>query len=286
MKILVLGGTGTVGSAVVRELLARDAEVRVLTRDAATAQVPDGVELAEGNLQEPETIRSVFRGMDGAFVINTVTPAETHEGLMAVNGADLAGTERVVYLSVHHADAAPHLPHFGGKLAIEEAVKRLDAAWTILRPNNFHQNDHWFKDSILGEGIYPQPLGPTGVSRVDVRDIAEAAAIALTTGEHGGETYDLVGPDAVTGEGTAQTWSRVLEREVRYGGDDMDAWERSALAWLPDWLAFDYRRMYEHFQRHGLIASEEAIARQTALLGHPPRSFEAFARETAEAWRG
>jgi hypothetical protein len=42
---------------------------------------------------------------------------------------------------------------------------------------------------------------------------------------------------------------------------------------------------YEHFQKHGLIASAEAIARQTRLLGHAPRAFDAFAKETAAAWR-
>jgi hypothetical protein len=40
---------------------------------------------------------------------------------------------------------------------------------------------------------------------------------------------------------------------------------------------------YEHFQKHGLIASAEAIARQTRLLGHRPRTFDLFAKETAAA---
>jgi hypothetical protein len=40
---------------------------------------------------------------------------------------------------------------------------------------------------------------------------------------------------------------------------------------------------YEHFQKHGLIASAEAIARQTRLLGHAPRTFDLFAKETAAA---
>jgi hypothetical protein len=51
-------------------------------------------------------------------------------------------------------------------------------------------------------------------------------------------------------------------------------------------MAFDIRRMYEHFQEHGLVASDEAIERQTALLGHAPRRYEDYVRETAEAWGG
>ena len=287
MEILVLGGTGTVGSAVVGELLRRDADVRVLTRDASEADLPEGATAVEGDLRAPETVRSAFDGVDGVFLLNAVSPTEAHEGLMAVNGVDLAGVERLVYMSVHHADAAPHLPHFGSKLGVEAAVKASGATWTILRPNNFFQNDAWLKDVILGHGVYPQPLGSVGVSRVDVRDIAEAAAIALTTGEHGGEVYDLVGSEAWTGEATAQVWSRALGREIAYAGhDDMDGWEEQAREGMgmPAWMAFDIRRMYEHFHEHGLLASDEAIERQTALLGHAPRRYEDYVREPAAAW--
>ena len=123
------------------------------------------------------------------------------------------------------------------------------------------------------------------MSRVDVRDIAEAAAIAMTTGAHDGQTYDLVGPDAVTGESTAKSWSAALGKPIAYGGDDLDAWEKQQLQYLPDWMVFDFRYMYAHFQQKGLIATAEAIARQTKLLGHAPRGFDAFAKESAAAWR-
>jgi uncharacterized protein YbjT (DUF2867 family) len=287
MRVLVLGGTGTVGSAVTRELLDRGAEVAVLTRDAGKAKLPDGVTAIEGDLGTPATARSAFDGVDGVFLLNGVSPTEAHEGLMAMNGIGLAGVERLVYLSVHLVDTAPYLPHFGSKLAVEAAVRASGATWTILRPNNFYQNDLWFRDVILQHGVYPQPLGDAGVSRVDVRDIAEAAAVALVTGEHGGQVYDLVGPDALTGGSTAAIWGRVLGREIAYAGHaDMAGWEElaSGAMGLPDWMAFDFRRMYEHYQEHGLVASDEAIERQTALLGHAPRRFEDFARETAEAW--
>jgi uncharacterized protein YbjT (DUF2867 family) len=157
--------------------------------------------------------------------------------------------------------------------------------YTVLRPNNFFQNDYWFKDAMLQYGVYPQPLGSAGLSRVDVRDIAEAGAIALTTDGHSGETYDLVGPDVVTGESTAATWSEALGREVRYGGDDLDAWEEQNLRYLPPALAYDFRMMYDFFQREGLKASDEALARIERVLGKPPRSFADFARETAAAWK-
>ncbi len=66
----------------------------------------------------------------------------------------------------------------------------------------------------------------------------------------------------------------------------LDAWERGALQYLPDWMAYDYRNMYQFFQEQGLKATPEALQRLTRLLGHAPRSFEAFATETAAAWKG
>lgn len=286
MKVLVLGGTGTVGSQVVAELLARKADVSVLTRSAEKANaLPAGARAVTGDMLDPATVRSAFKGMDGVFLLNPVSVTESHEGLMAVNGARLAGVKRVVYMSVQGADDAPHLPHFGSKVGVEAGLKSSRFEWTILRPNNFYQNDYWFKDAILQYGVYPQPLGDRGCSRVDVRDIAEAAAIALTAGGHAGETYNLVGPDALTGKGTAEVWSRELGRPVAYAGNDLDMWEKQSLQYLPAWMVFDFRQMYSFFQENGFGGKPEDVARQTKLLNHPPRRFEDFARETAAAWK-
>lgn len=283
MKILVTGGTGTVGSQVAKELLARKVDVSVLTRDASKA-LPAGVKAVLGNLQEVATVRRVFAGFDAVFLLNVVGLAEASEGLMALTGMRLAGVKRIVYLSVHHADKAAWLPHFGSKVGVEEALKVSGIPFTILRPNNFYQNDNWVRDAILQHGVYAQPYGDAGLSRVDVRDIAEAAAIALTEPGHEGETYDLVGPEILTATKTAEIWSRVLGRPIAYAGNDLDGWEKQAVQYMPAVVAFDFREMFQYFQDHGLKASPEAIARQTKLLGHAPRAYEPFVRETAAAW--
>lgn len=287
MRVLVTGGTGQVGSQVVRELLARQQDVSVLTRDPSKASgLPAGVTAITGNLLEASTVNTIFKGFDAVFLVNTVTPTEADEGLMAVCGMRLAGVKRVVYLSVHHVDDAPWLPHFGAKVGVEAAVRRSGMAYTILRPNNFYQNDYWAKDAILQYGVYPQPIGDAGLSRVDVRDIAEAAAIALVSSGHDGQVYDLVGPELMTGASTARIWSEALGRPVAYAGDNLEAWEKQSLQYLPEWLVFDFKLMYDFFQKEGFKASAEALERQNRLLGHPPRTFQAFVKETAAAWTG
>jgi uncharacterized protein YbjT (DUF2867 family) len=275
MKVLVTGGTGTVGSQVVNDLVARGATVSVLTRDPAKATLPAGVAGVKGDLAEPASVREVFNGFEGVFLLNPVSKTEAYEGLMGVAGMRLAGVKRVVYLSVHDVEGASYLPHFGSKVGVEHAVRTSGMAWTILRPNNFYQNDYWFKDALQQFGVYPQPIGPTGISRVDVRDIGEAAAIAFTSAGHEGQTYDLVGPRAVTGEETARIWAEALGRPITYGGDDLDAWEQQFLQYMPDWMVFDFRLMYAHFQKNGLkatssgarAAGEDARPRAAALRG-------------------
>jgi len=285
MRILVTGGTGTVGSQVVAQLLARGADVRVLTRDPGKARLPEGATAVAGNLLDIATLKTVFTDVDGVFLLNAVSQTESQEALLAITAMRGTGVKHLVYMSVHAADVAPWLPHFGAKVGIEAAVKACGLPYTILRPDNFFQNDYWYKDVLLQYGVYPQPIGQVGTSRVDVRDIAEAAAIAFTQPGHAGQTYDLVGPEVLTGPSTTAVWSEVLGRPIAYGGDDLDVWETQALAMLPDWMVFDFRHMYAHFQSNGLIATPDAIARVTRLLGHPPRSFRAFAEECAVAWK-
>lgn len=285
MRILVTGGTGTVGSRVVEQLLARGVEVQVLTRDPGKARIPAGVTAVAGNLLEVATLRQVFSDVDGVFLLNAVSQTESQEALLAITAMRGTGVKHVVYMSVHQVDTAPWLPHFGAKVGIEAALKASGLAYTILRPDFFFQNDAWLKDVLLQHGVYPNPIGDVGTSRVDVRDIAEAAAIAFTQPGHAGQVYDVVGPEVLNGAAIAAVWSEALGKPVAYGGSDLDAWEAQAVAMMPDWMAFDFRAMFAHFQAKGLHADPGAVGRLTTLLGHPPRSFRAFAEECAAAWR-
>jgi uncharacterized protein YbjT (DUF2867 family) len=286
MKTLVIGGTGTVGSRTVGELIARGGSVRVLSRDASKlAALPAGAEPATGDLQKPETLPSAFAGMDALFLATALAPDETTQGLNAVEAAKAAGLRYIVYMSVHRADEAVHVPHFASKLPIEGAVKMSGIPYTVLRPNNFFQNDLWFRDPMLQAGLYPQPLSRRGLSRVDVRDIAEAAAHAIESGKLANRTLALVGPGALTGEQVAELWAKALGRPIQYIGADMDAWYEQARKLMPYWMALDLRIMYTHFLEHGLVATPSEIEELTAALGHPPRAFEAFVGETAAEWK-
>jgi uncharacterized protein YbjT (DUF2867 family) len=284
LKIFVVGGTGLVGSAVVRELLHRNADVRLLVRDAKTA-APSGVDVMVGDLLDPPAVERAMNGSDKLYLLNAVTPDEVTQGLVAFDLAKRHRFAHVVYHSVFRVDRFLDVPHFASKFAIESALRQFDVPWTILRPNYFFQNDATLRDSLTVAGIYPQPLGDTGVSAVDVRDIAEAAAIALTTEGHEGKVYNLNGPALLSGPKAAAIWGEILGRKVRYGGHDMDAFETAMREHAPAWSAFDIRMMYQGYLERGFAAEVNDIETLTALLGHAPRTYEAFARDCADRWR-
>ncbi len=284
MKTLVTGGTGTVGSQVVQGLIAHGEKVTVLTRSAEKSKaLPGGVAGVVGDLRDPRSLPKAFEGIDSVFLLTAWSEDEAEQGLAGVAAAKSAGVKRIVFLSIHNVQRFPEIPHFGAKLPIEKAIKESGMVYTILQPNNFFQNDSWFRAAILQYGVYPQPFGSKGLSRVDVRDIADAAVTALREQGHEG-AYPLVGPDTLTGEQTAAIYSKHLGRTIRYGGDDLNAWFAQAKTMLPLKQAEDFRLMYESFQKYGLIASRDDYTQQAKILKHAPRRFEAFVQETVQQW--
>jgi uncharacterized protein YbjT (DUF2867 family) len=284
MKILVTGGTGRIGSAVLKELKKRNADVRVLVRKKGTA-LPDGFEVAVGDLLDPVSVAKAMDGVDKLYLLNAVSPDELTQGLIAYDLAKKLKLKHIVYHSVFRVEHFKDVPHFASKLAIENALHEFDVPFTVIRPNYFFQNDASLQDPLTKAGIYPMPLGQAGISAVDVRDIAEAAAIALTSDRHQGKTYNLNGPSVLNGPKVAAIWSSLLGKEIRYIGEDMDAFEEQMRARAPSWSAFDIRMMFQGYLERGFVAEKDDLKTLTELLGHAPRSYEAFARETALGWQ-
>ncbi len=286
MKILVTGGTGNVGSELVPRLIDAGHDVRVLTRSPYKLKEMAGrVEIAQGSLIDEANLAPAMEDLDAVFLLTPLSQDETEQGLNGVAAAMAAGVRRIVYLTVHKVAEGRHIPHFGSKLPVREMIEASGMEFVFLEPSNFFQTDLWIEDPIRQFGVYPQPLGNIGVNRVDVRDIADAAVNAVSSGEHKGNRCPVVGPERLTGEDCAAVWSKYLGKEVQYVGDDLDNWEKQAELMMPPWMARDLRIMYEFFQKEGLLASDADVQASRKVVGHPPRSFEDFVAEVAEEWK-
>ena len=286
MRILVVGSTGTVGGWVAQGLAGKGVAVRCMSRSREKLKdIPDGIEAFVADLERPHTLADAFKNVDAVFLMTPASTSETEQGLHAVNAARSAGVGKIVYMSVFMPPGSDSIPHFRTKLPVENAIRESGISYTILRPNNFFQNDLSLIGVIMGYGIYPSPMGKIGVSRIDARDVGEAAVNALTGSGYEGQVYSLHGPDVLTGRDMARIYSRYVGRDVRYAGDDLDAWVKHVKNVMPDWLYSDMRVMYEYFQDHGMIAPGTDLERQHLVLGHDPRSFDQFAEQLASEWK-
>lgn len=287
MKCLIIGGTGKVGARLTKRLLERGVDVAVLCRTPERVHsVPAPATTVVADLvADPKAAVDAFRGRDAVFMLNKGTLQETVEGILAVTLAREAGVPRFVYQSVHLLEELAHLPHVASKLAIKHAVKMSGMDYTFIAPNHFFQNDEMVRGPLLEKGLYLTPLGSVGCWSVDAGDIADAAAIVLTTGGHSGQSYNLVGPGNLTGREAATAWARALGKEIRYV-EPLEEWQNYVRPFMPPWLHYDLSLMYRHFAGHGMLGTLQDVERLTALLGRPPRSFQDYTLEQAKAWAG
>lgn len=285
MKVLVTGGTGRVGRELVDQLQQRGASVRIFTRDQDSKSLPAGAEVAVGDLTNPDTVRTALQGVDKLFLLIGNVADELTQALLTYEVAREAKIQHITYLSVYQAERFPDVPHFIAKHTIETALKDFDVPFTILRPGYFFQNDVALKDLLTGPGIFPTPIGEAGLAAVDARDIAEAAAITLTTEGHAGKTYDLVSHTTLSGPGAAAIWSKVLGKPVTYPGVPVAAFEQQLRQFMPPWYAMDLRLMFQRYQERGFAPAPTDADAFAKLLGRAPRSYEQFAEEMAAAWR-
>ncbi|SOU00393.1 NmrA family NAD(P)-binding protein [Xanthomonas arboricola] len=289
MSIFVTGATGTIGSLITQGLADAGAKVKALVRQPGKRTFPTGVTEVVADLTDVASMRGALSSVRTLFLLNAVTPDEVTQALIALNLAKEAGIERIVYLSVIHADRYTNVPHFTGKHTVERMLESLDIAATILRPAYFMQNEAMIQQTIQQYAVYPMPIGSAGVAMIDARDIADIAVAELLRRDRAPAalervTLELVGPHAVTGSSAAKVWSAALGREIAYAGDDVDAFEAQMAAYGPSWLAYDMRLMMAGIQTHGMRAADGAVEKLQAMLGRPPRTYEDFVREaTARA---
>ena len=173
------------------------------------------------------------------------------------------------------------------KLAIENALHEFDIAFTCHSSKLllFRMMRRW-KNALTKAGIYPMPLGQAAVQAVDVRDIAEATAIALTSDEHQGKTYNLIGRTVLNGPRVP----RDLEFAARQRGSVTstrvcDTFGSSAHA-CPVVVGIQRRHDVPGVPRTGFRGRKRRFENPNRVVGAwASESYEEFARETALKWQ-
>jgi uncharacterized protein YbjT (DUF2867 family) len=197
-RILVTGGTGTLGRQVVPRLRDAGRDVRVLSR--RTHEAAGGIEYVTGDLLKDEGIQAA---VDGAGIIvhcagNRKGDDEATRNL--VRAASRAGAQHLVYISVVGADRIPVVSgvdramfgYFAAKLAAERVVAESGLPWTTLRAAQFHDLQLTVAQQMTKLPVIPVPAG-VRFQPVDAGEVA-ARLVELALGAPAGLAPDIAGP--------------------------------------------------------------------------------------------
>jgi uncharacterized protein YbjT (DUF2867 family) len=280
--IFVTGAAGTTGSELVRILSTHDAGVRAGVHTPSTApDWGDGVDVVAIDFDDRESMAEAFAGSSKLFLVTPFSPDQVRLVENAVRAAQEAGVDHVVRLSAVGADDPTMLPaqwHHDAETVVEES----GLSYTFLRPTFFMQNLLGQADAIADGAFYNIVDPDVPVTQVDARDVSRVAATVLTEDGHGGQAYDLTGPEAMTFTDVASVLSDVLGHDVQYVQLSAAA-QRDALSemGMPDALVDAYIELLEWADTGDAAAIRTDVEDVT---GSPATSFEAFVRDHADAF--
>lgn len=275
-KILVLGATGNVGQPLVQALLARGQHVKAASRSGKPVAGAEGVVF---DYARPETFHAAFDGVDRAYVMLPGGHVNSKELLLPVIQAAAARGVKVVLQTVFGVDADDAIPY----RQVEIALERSGTPYVILRPNWFSDNFHNFWKAGIDHGQIALPAGTGKSSFIDVRDIAESAAVALTTDRFDGQSFNLTGPEAVSYADAAQLLSEVAGKPVRYVPIDDSAFVEALTGAGVARDYADFLASIFHPVREGWTAA--VTDHVQTLTGHAPRSLATYVRDNAQRLR-
>ena len=283
-RILIVGATGNIGSALVAELQARKAIVFAGTRDSGRAESL-GVPSLSFDFANPKSMKEAFSKVDRAFVLLPLAERMVEYGMAAVDAAKEAGLSFLLKSS--ELGAKPDSSKFAlqAQGTADQYLKNSGISWSILCPNFFMQNFSVHYSAAIRErgGIFlPQENGK--VSFIDVRDIAAVAAEILIAPEvHIGRTYDLTGPQALSNQEVAHQLSEVAGKLVEYHAiSDEVAIEAMSRRGVPLWVVEFMMSLHRHV-REGQMENVSSAVQD--IIGRQPIEFSKFAQAHACAWR-
>ena len=273
--ILAVGAAGKFAGYVVPALVARGATVRGLVHEAkALAPIRDegAADALVGDLRDQRSIAVALDGVESVFYVAPAFLAnEAQAGVDFVAAAVKAGVRRFVFSSVIHPVLSA-LPNHAAKAPVEEAILDSGLEYTLLHPALFFQNYARAWRGITRSGLIAEPWSTeTRFSRVDYRDVAETAAIALTEDRLLYGTFELCAEGWLNRHDVAALAGEVLGRTVRAERTDPDT--------LGD-PAGPMRPMFEHYDHTGLRGNALTLR---AILGREPRMLRAFFEEMNKA---
>jgi len=262
--VLVAGATGRQGGAVVRHMLPKGWKLRALTRNPksyAARQLADkGVELVQGDLDDPASLERAARGVYGIYSVQDFWTVgarrEVQQGKNLADAAREAGVEHLVYSSAGGANLNSGVTHFETKRVVEKHIRSLNLPATVLRPSAFMETYHILEVEVgLLKGKLADPIrGDKPYQTIATDDIGGFVALAFERPkEFIGLELDIAGSE-LTNLQAAEVFSRVLNRKVKF--------QKLPMPIVRLFLGKEFYEMFHWFNTKGFQANITELRRK------------------------
>jgi uncharacterized protein YbjT (DUF2867 family) len=278
--ILITGASGTIGSAVVRQLVAQGIAVRAMTRRPDVARQTAGVDVVQGDFEQAESVEKAVDGVEAVFLLSAPGSRVPAHDQALVRAAVRGGVRKVVKLSAigSSADGLPANWHVAG----EQAVRESGLEWVILRPTGFASNAlRWVSAVRAGESV-PNVTGAGVHAFVDPRDVAAVAVEALVSERLNSRVLTLTGPELLSVPEQVAQLTAVLGREIGVVEVPLEvAGEQLRAAGVDEAVVEVALRGAELIRSGGEITRTDEVEK---VLGRPAGTFRSWAEDHRSAF--
>lgn len=285
---LIIGAAGNNGVATIDALINKKqtkdtirAAVRSVEKATELKRKFPAIETVIIDLDKPETLNAAYQGVTKVFMIPGNVEAREQHAKNAIDAAVQAGSvEQFVFYSVFGAEYESIL--FARQFrAGEKYLEQSGLNWTQLRTIFFQDNFFGWADGVKQGGLY-FGIREGSLAPLNVADIGEMAANVLTTSGHNNKSYNITGPELLTGEAMAKVFTDVTGKEVAYVSPSQEQTLESLLStgW-PEWQAKGMLELFEVFATNqAAVVSSDG----EQLLGRPLTTLKEFISKNKAAF--
>jgi len=277
--ILIVGPSGAVGIPLIKELVRRNAEIRALSSNEASAARLRELGVSEVILGDFRSDADVKKAMSGVESVCHIPPRfkedELEIGKRVVDAAVGEGVSHFLLCSAYHAQMED-LGHHWQKLRLEEYLINTDLKVSVVWPSMFMQNIRVEWATVIETGRYARPYSPDSpMNVIDTADLGEAAARILLEPAFQGASYELCGSELISHADMARIITEELGQEVVAVHRDLSEWQDWARErnWT-DYAIETYSAMCRHYDAHGYKYGNDVTLR--AILGRPATTYREF----------
>ena len=225
-SVLTYGATGTQGGPVARQLVEAGEQVRLLVRDPEKVRDLEarGAEVAVGDLGDLDSLRAAHRGVDRVFLhLPLQYDFDLHRryGANAIAAAREAGVELLVVNTTAHVFDDTDVEVYNVRRHVLDELRDSGIPTIVLRPT-FYMDvwlGPWIKPGIQDPGVLAFALpNDHPFSWVSAEEVGAYCTAALKRPDLAGRTFDVAGPDALTGDAIVATLSALLGKRIGWVG--------------------------------------------------------------------